>query len=58
MLARADFFPATSSSVMANITLQFNRKDLQFKQTDNVSKAAVNILRAHHDDVTARGQHV
>ena len=43
MLARADFFPATSSSVMVNITLQFNRKDLQFKQTDNVSKAAVNI---------------
>jgi GWxTD domain-containing protein len=43
MLARADFFPATSSSVMVNITLQFNRSDLQFKQTDNVSKAAVNI---------------
>ena len=43
MLARADFFPATSSSVMVNITLQFNRKDMQFKQTDNVSKAAVNI---------------
>jgi len=44
MLARADFFPVTSSSVMTNITLQFNRKDLQFKQTDNVSKAAVNIF--------------
>jgi GWxTD domain-containing protein len=44
MLARADFFPATSSSVMTNITLQFTTKDLQFKQKDNVSTAAVNIF--------------
>ena len=44
MLARADFFPATSSSVMTNITLQFANKDLQFKQKDNVSTAAVNIF--------------
>jgi GWxTD domain-containing protein len=44
MLARADFFPATSSSVMTNITLQFSNKDLQFKQKDNVSTAAVNIF--------------
>ena len=43
MLARADFFPATSSSVMTNITLQFNRRDLQFKQTENVSQATINI---------------
>ena len=43
MEARADFFPATSSTVMTNITLQFNRKDLQFKQEDALSKAAVNI---------------
>lgn len=43
MEARADFFPATSSTVMTNITLQFNRKDLQFKQEENMSKAAVNI---------------
>jgi GWxTD domain-containing protein len=43
MLARADFFPATSSSVMTNITLQFTTRDLQFKQKDNVSTAAVNI---------------
>ena len=44
MLARADFFPATSSSVMTNITVQFTTKDLQFKQKDNVSTAAVNIF--------------
>jgi hypothetical protein len=44
MLARADFFPATASSVMTNITLQFTAKDLQFRQKDNVSTAAVNIF--------------
>ncbi len=43
MEARADFFPATASTVMTNITLQFKRKDLQFKQEENLSKAAVNI---------------
>jgi GWxTD domain-containing protein len=43
MQARADFFPATGSTVMTNITLQFNRKDLQFKQEGPVSKALVNI---------------
>jgi GWxTD domain-containing protein len=43
MQARADFFPATSSTVMTNITLQFNRKDLQFKQEGEMSKAVVNI---------------
>lgn len=43
MLARADFFPATSSTVMTNVTLQFSRKDLQFKQEGEMSKAVVNI---------------
>jgi GWxTD domain-containing protein len=43
MQARADFFPATSNQVLTNITLLFNRKDLQFKQVDNLSRAAVNI---------------
>jgi GWxTD domain-containing protein len=43
MQARADFFPATSSTVMSNITLQFHRKDLQFKQEGPISKAVVNI---------------
>jgi len=44
MQARVDFFPATSSTVMANVTLQFNRKDLQFKTTGNASQAIVNIF--------------
>ena len=43
MLARADFFPATSSQVLTNITLQFNRKDLQFKQVENLSRGVINI---------------
>ncbi|MBI4891558.1 MAG: GWxTD domain-containing protein [Acidobacteria bacterium] len=43
MQARADFFPATSSTVMSNITLQFNRKDLQFKADGEMSKSVVNI---------------
>jgi hypothetical protein len=43
MQARTDFFPATSTTVMTNVTLQFNRKDLQFKSEENMSKAVVNI---------------
>ncbi len=43
MQARADFFPTTSSTVLTSITLQFNRKDLQFKQEGEISKAIVNI---------------
>jgi hypothetical protein len=43
MRTRADFFPATSSTVMTNVTLQFERKDLQFKQEGPMSKAIVNI---------------
>ncbi|MCC7157075.1 MAG: GWxTD domain-containing protein [Bryobacterales bacterium] len=43
MQARADFFPATGSTVITNVTLQFARKDLQFKQEDKLSRAVVNI---------------
>ncbi len=43
MQARADFFPATGSTVMTNITLQFDRKDLQFKAEGPMSKSSVNI---------------
>ena len=43
MQARADFFPATDSTILTNITLQFERKDLQFKQKEGVAKALVNI---------------
>ncbi len=43
MQARADFFPTTASTVLSTITLQFSRKDLQFKQEGEISKAIVNI---------------
>lgn len=43
MKARADFMRITNSSVMTNITLQFDRRELQFSEKDGVSKATVNI---------------
>lgn len=41
--ARTDFFRMTNSTVLTNVTLQFDRRDLQFKQKENYSEAAVNI---------------
>ncbi len=43
MQARADFMRVTNSSVMTNITLQFDRRELQFQDKEGVSKAVVNI---------------
>ncbi|HYI94723.1 MAG TPA: GWxTD domain-containing protein, partial [Bryobacteraceae bacterium] len=43
MRARADFMRVTNSSVMTNITLQFDRRELQFQDKEGVSKAVVNI---------------
>jgi hypothetical protein len=43
MKARADFMRITDSTVMTNIALQFDRKDLQFQQKENISRATVNI---------------
>ena len=43
MKVRADFIPITGNSVLSNITIQFERKDLQFKQKSGVSSATVNI---------------
>lgn len=43
MKARADFIRMTNNTILTSVTLQFDRKDLQFKQKDNVSEAAVNI---------------
>jgi GWxTD domain-containing protein len=40
---RTDFIPVTPASVMANITIQFDRKDLQFKQKEGVSEASINV---------------
>ncbi len=43
MKVRVDYIPITGSSVLTNITIQFERKDLQFKQKEGVSTATVNI---------------
>jgi len=43
MVVRTHFIPVTSASVISGVTLQFDRKDLQFSQKDNISKATVNI---------------
>lgn len=43
MQVRADYVPVTDSSVMTNVTLQFENKDLNFQAKDGVQKAIVNI---------------
>jgi GWxTD domain-containing protein len=43
MKVRADFMRVTNSSIMSNITLQFDRSDLQFQDKDGISRATVNI---------------
>ncbi|MCU1259946.1 MAG: hypothetical protein JWO80_2831 [Bryobacterales bacterium] len=44
MKTRVDFVRVTNSSILTNITLQFENKDLQFQAKDGVQKAVVNIL--------------
>ncbi|HEX6894625.1 MAG TPA: GWxTD domain-containing protein, partial [Bryobacteraceae bacterium] len=41
---KADFVKITDSTVLAMIALQFERKDLQFQQKDDIAKATVNIF--------------
>lgn len=40
---RVDFMRMTSSSIQNNVTIQIEKKDLQFQNKDGVSKAAINI---------------
>jgi GWxTD domain-containing protein len=55
MKARADFMRVTNSSIMSNITLQFDRRDLQFQDKEGVvSRATVNIYAR----VTSMGRRV
>jgi len=44
MKVRTDYFPLTGSNVLTNLTIQFERKDLQYKQKDSVAEGAVNIF--------------
>jgi hypothetical protein len=43
MKVRADFMKITDSTVLSNVTVQFDRHDLQFQQKDGVSKATINL---------------
>jgi GWxTD domain-containing protein len=44
MQVRIDYVRVTESSVMANITVQFENRDLQFQAKDGVQKSIVNLL--------------
>ncbi len=43
MRVRADFMRLTNSTILTNLTLQLEKRDLQYKQQDGVSKGVVNI---------------
>jgi GWxTD domain-containing protein len=44
MQVRVDYVRVTDSSVLANITLQFEGSDLQFTEKDGVDKALINVF--------------
>jgi GWxTD domain-containing protein len=44
MLVRTDFIPVTDTTVVTNVTIQFDRKDLQYKTDKGLSTANVEVL--------------
>lgn len=44
MLVRVDYVRVTDTSVLANVTIQFENKDLQFQQKDGLQKSEVHLL--------------
>ncbi len=44
MNVRVDYVRVTESSVLANITVQFENRDLQFQMKDGVQKSVVNLF--------------
>ena len=44
MQVRIDYVRVTESSVLANITIQFENRDLQFQAKDGVQRSVVNLL--------------
>jgi len=44
MLVRVDYVRVTESSVLANVTVQFENRDLQFQNKDGVQKSVINLL--------------
>jgi GWxTD domain-containing protein len=43
MKVETDFIRVTNASVLTNVTMQFENKDLQFQEKDGVEKAVINI---------------
>jgi hypothetical protein len=43
MKVRADYIKVTDAQVLTDITISFNRNELQYKTKDNISKATVNL---------------
>ena len=41
---RADYIKMTDSTILTTVTIEFQRRDLQFKQKDNIATATVNIF--------------
>ena len=41
---QADYIKVTGSTILTTVTIQFDRKDLQFQQKDGIAKATVNIF--------------
>ncbi|MBI3473601.1 MAG: GWxTD domain-containing protein, partial [Candidatus Solibacter usitatus] len=51
---RADYFPVTENSVLTNVTVQMENRDLQFQAKEGLQKAAVNL----YGRVTSMGRRV
>jgi len=51
---RTDYFAVTSSSVLSNITLQFDRRDLQFRESDGAPPRAIINLFARISTLARR----
>ncbi len=43
MQVRADFIPVTDTAVVTNITVQFDRKDFQYKEKEGLATATVEV---------------
>jgi hypothetical protein len=43
MQVRADFMKMTNTTIQTNVTIQFDKKDLQFQTKEGVSKSVINI---------------
>jgi hypothetical protein len=41
---RADYIKITDSTVLTTVTIEFQRRDLQFQQKDNIAKSTINIF--------------